>query len=139
MEVAVIEPLFSKTLLVGVTSALFRGVAFLACVDSERRPAMDAAGSAAALMVERRALLGLTGLLTLLRVGPVELLALQFKEEFSLPAKTSVGIVTHCLNVLNFYGERSMPLAGDREMLELKLDTDDDDEDVFFLSIPLLL
>lgn len=32
-----------------------------------------------------------------------------------------------------------MPLAGDREMLELKLDTDDDDEDVFFPSITLLL
>lgn len=31
-----------------------------------------------------------------------------------------------------------MPLAGDRDMLELKLDTDDDDEDVFFLSILLL-
>lgn len=38
-----------------------------------------------------------------------------------------------------FYGERNMPLAGDRDMLELKLDTDDDDEDVFFLSITLLL
>lgn len=96
MEVAVaVEPLFSKTLLVGVTSSLFRGVALLACVDSERRPAMDAAGSAAALTVERRALLGLMGLLTLLRVGPVELLTLLFKEEFSLPAKTSVGIVIH--------------------------------------------
>lgn len=138
VEVAVIEPLFSKTLLLGVTSALFRGVAFLACVDIERRPAMDAAGSAAALTVERRPLLGLMGLLTLLRVGPVELLTLRFKEEFSLPAK-SVGIVSRCLNVLNLYGERSMPLAGDREMLELKLDTDDEDEDVFFLSIPLLL
>lgn len=31
-----------------------------------------------------------------------------------------------------------MPLAGDRDMLELKLDIDDDDEDVFFLSITFL-
>lgn len=139
MEVAVIEPLFSQTLLVGVTSALFRGVAFLACVDSERRPATDDAGSAAALMVERRALLAFTGPLPLPGAGPVELLTLRFIEEFSLPGGTSTGINIQCLNALTFYGERSMPLAGDREMLELKLDTDDDDEDVFFLSITLRL
>lgn len=86
MEAAVIEPLFSKTLLVGVTSALFRGVAFLACVDSERRPAADGAGSAAALMVERRARLGFRGLLMLLGAGPV-VLTLRFTEELSFPEK----------------------------------------------------
>lgn len=32
----------------------------------------------------------------------------------------------------------SIPLAGDRDMLELKLDTDDEDEDVFLLSVTLL-
>lgn len=31
-----------------------------------------------------------------------------------------------------------IPLAGDRDMLELKLDTDDEDEDVFLLSVTLL-
>lgn len=139
MEVAVIEPLFSKTLLGGVNSALFRGVAFLTCVDSERRPATDDAGAAAALKVERRALLGFMGLLSLPGAGPVELLTLRFIEELSLPEETSTGIIIQCLNVLMFSGERSMPLVGDREMLELKLDTDDDDEDVFFLSITLLL
>lgn len=87
MEVAVFEPLFSKTLLVGVTSALFRGVALLACVDSERRPATDDAGSAAALMVERRALLGLPG------AGPVEPLTLRCIEELGLPEETSAGVV----------------------------------------------
>lgn len=30
------------------------------------------------------------------------------------------------------------PLAGDRDILELKLDTEDEDEDVFFLSATLL-
>lgn len=83
------EPLFSKTLLVGVTSALFRGVVFLACVDSERHLEMDGADSAAALMVERRALLGFTGLLTLLGAGPVELHTLRFKEALSLPEETT--------------------------------------------------
>lgn len=34
-----------------------------------------------------------------------------------------------------FFMERNLPLAGDRDMLELKLDTDDDDEDVFFLLL----
>lgn len=29
----------------------------------------------------------------------------------------------------------NIPLAGEREMLELKLDTDEDDEDVFFLLV----
>lgn len=33
----------------------------------------------------------------------------------------------------------SVPLAGDREKLELKLDTEDEDEDVFFLSVTPLL
>lgn len=94
MDVAGIEPLFSKTLLVGVPSALFSGVAFLACVDSERHLEMDSveldsAGSAAALTVERRILLGFTGLLTLLGAGPVELHTLRFKEEFSLPEETT--------------------------------------------------
>lgn len=36
-------------------------------------------------MVERRGLLLFTGLVMLLGVGPVELLILRFKEEFSLP------------------------------------------------------
>lgn len=89
MDVAGIEPLFPKTLLVGVPSALFRGVAFLACVDSERHLEMDDAGSAAALMVEWRVLLGFTGLQTLLGAGPVELHTLRFKEEFSLPEETT--------------------------------------------------
>lgn len=88
MEDAVIEPLFSKTLLVGVNCALFRGEAFLACVDSERRPA-----SAAALMVERRALLAFTGLLSLPGAGPVELLTLRFVEELSFPEETSTGVI----------------------------------------------
>lgn len=79
MDVAGTEPLFSRALLVGVPSALFSGVAFLACVDSERHLGMDGAGSAAALMVERRALLG---------AGPVELHTLRFNEEFSLPEDT---------------------------------------------------
>lgn len=35
--------------------------------------------------------------------------------------------------------EFSLPLAGDREMLELKLDTEDEEEDVLFLSVTLLL
>lgn len=77
------EPLFSETLLVGVPSALFSGVAFLACVDSERHLETEGAGSAAALMVQRRALL------TLLGAGPVELHTLRFKEEFSLPEETT--------------------------------------------------
>lgn len=55
------------------------------------------------------------GLLMLLGAGPVEPLVLRFKEEFSLP------------------------LAGDRHRLELKLDTEDEDEDVFFLFATLLL
>lgn len=89
MAVAGMEPLFSSTLLVGVPSALFRGVVFLACVDIERRLETDGAGSAAAaLTVERRALLGFTGLLTLLGAGPVEVHTLRFKEEFSLPEET---------------------------------------------------
>lgn len=33
----------------------------------------------------------------------------------------------------------SIPLVGDRDMLELKLDTEEEDDDVFFLSITLLL
>lgn len=93
MEVALIEPLFSKTLLVGVNSALFRGVAFLACVDSERRPVTDDAGSAAALIVERRALLGFMGRPSLPGAGPVELLTLRFIEEFSLPEETCAAII----------------------------------------------
>lgn len=93
MEDAVIEPLFSKTLLVGVNCALFRGEAFLACVDSERRPATDDAASAAALMVERRALLAFTGLLSLPGAGPVELLTLRFVEELSFPEETSTGVI----------------------------------------------
>lgn len=88
MDVAGIEPLFPKTLLVGVPSGLFKGVAFLACVDSERYLEMDGAGSAAALMVEQRALLGFTEPLTLLGAGPVEIHTLRFKEEFSLPEET---------------------------------------------------
>ena len=32
----------------------------------------------------------------------------------------------------------SIPLAGDTDRLELKLDTEDEDEDVFFLSVTLL-
>lgn len=102
------EPLFSNTLLVGVPSALFRGVAFLACVDSEWHLEMDAAGSAAAaaLMVERRALLGFTGLLTLLGAGPVELHTLRFKEELSLPEGTTSELLFPTLNVVVFlYGE----------------------------------
>lgn len=31
-----------------------------------------------------------------------------------------------------------VPLLGDRDMLELKLETEEDDDDVFFLSITLL-
>lgn len=101
MEVAVIE-LFSKTLLVGVNSALFRGVAFLTCVDSEWRPATDDAGSAAALMVERRALLGLMGLLSLPGAGPVELLTLRFIEESRLPEEKcrNYYLVPKCTAVL---------------------------------------
>lgn len=57
----------------------------------------------------------MVGLLILLGAGPVELLILRFREEFSLP------------------------LVGDSERLELKLDTEDEDEDVFFLSVTLLL
>lgn len=83
------EPLFSKTLLVGVSSALFRAAAFLACVDSERHLETDDAGSAAALMVERGARLGFAGLPTLPAVGPVELLTLRFKEEFTLPEEST--------------------------------------------------
>lgn len=94
MEVAVIELRFSKTLLVGVNSALFRGEAFLTCVESERRPATDDAGAAAALIVERRALLGFVGLLSLPGAGPVELLTLRFIEEFSLPEETWKSTVT---------------------------------------------
>lgn len=63
-----IEAVFSKTLLVGVASALLSGVdfvaltrstscSFLAWVDNERRPAVEDAGSAVTLTVERRALL----------------------------------------------------------------------------------
>lgn len=134
MAVAGMEPLFSSTLLVGVPSALFRGVVFLACVDSEQRLETDGAGSAAAaLMVERHALLGFTGLLTLL--GPVEVHTLRFKEEFSLPEETRSEIIIYYFNVMIFLMERNLPLAGDRDMLELKLDTDDDDEDVFFLLL----
>lgn len=87
MAVAGMEPLFSSTLLVGVPSALFRGVVFLACVDRERHLETDGS-AAAALMVERRALLGFTGLLTLLGAGPVEVHTLRFREEFSLPEET---------------------------------------------------
>lgn len=32
----------------------------------------------------------------------------------------------------------SVPLVGDRDMLELKLDTEEEDDDVFFLSGTLL-
>lgn len=40
---------------------------------------------------------------------------------------------------LRFIEEFSLPLAGDREMLELKLDIDEEDDDVFLLSVILLL
>lgn len=56
---------------------------FLAWVDNERR--LEDTGSAAALRVERRVLLGFKGLVVLLGAGPVELLRLRFSEEFSLP------------------------------------------------------
>lgn len=86
----------------GVASALFSGVdllgfsrsasdRFLALADIERRPAAAAVadgGSVAAKAVERRGLLGLAGLLTLLGAGPVELLRLRFREEFSFPEET---------------------------------------------------
>lgn len=32
----------------------------------------------------------------------------------------------------------SVPLVGDRDMLELKLDTEEEEDDVFFLSVTLL-
>lgn len=38
-----------------------------------------------------------------------------------------------------FSEEFSLPLAGDRERLELKLDSEDEDEEVFFLSETFLL
>lgn len=90
------EAVFSKTLLAGVASTFFSGVAlaaltrstscgFLAWVDSERRPAAVDTGSPVALTVERRPLLLITGRLMLLVAGPIELLRLRFREEFSLP------------------------------------------------------
>lgn len=91
-----IEPVFSKILLVGVTSALLIGVDLFASVDIERRPVVDDTDSTVALTVERRALLGFTGLLMLLGAGPVELLRLRFKEEFSLPERRHKSrIVAH--------------------------------------------
>lgn len=94
------EGVFSKTLLAGVASTFFSGVAlaaltrstsccccFLAWVDSERRPAAVDMGSAVALTVERRPLPLITGLLMLLGAGPMELLRLRFREEFSLPER----------------------------------------------------
>lgn len=90
------KEVFSKILLVGVTSALLIGVVFFACVDIERRPVVEVTDSTVALTVERRALLGFTGLLMLLRAGPVELLRLRFKEEFSLPERRHKSrIVAH--------------------------------------------
>lgn len=93
-----IEAVFSKTLLVGMTSALLSGVDFVALTRStscsfvawvdKRRLAVEDAGSAVALTVERRALLCFTGLVMLLGVGPVEPLMLRFKEEFSLPERS---------------------------------------------------
>lgn len=94
-----IEAVFSKTLLVGVASAFLSCVdfvaftcstscSFLAWVDNERRLAVEDAGSAVALTVERRTLLWFTGLVMLLGAGPVEPLILRFKEEFSLPERS---------------------------------------------------
>lgn len=82
-------------------------------MDSERRLALDDAGPAVPYILERFGLVGFAGLVTLL--GAVEPLRLRFKEEFCLP------------------------FPGDRDILELKLDTDEEDEDVFFLSVTLLL
>lgn len=65
-------------------------------------------------MVGRRTLLLAAGRLMLPGAGPMELLMLWFRDEFSLP------------------------LVGDRDMLELKLDTEEEDDDVFFLSVTLL-
>lgn len=67
----------------------------------------------------------------------MEPLRLRFREEFGLPERRH-----NTCNCCTFTGADgklqlavSAPLAGDRDMLELKLDTDDEDEDVFFLLL----
>lgn len=72
-------PVFSRTLLVGVTSALLSGVVFLAWVDN---------GSATASAMEW------TTLLMLLLVGPLELLRPWVKEEFILPERRYETCIT---------------------------------------------
>lgn len=69
----------------------------------------------------------------------LELLRLRFKEEFSLPGekKTSaLSLTDSCHSTIHTL---TVPLAGDTDILELKLDTEDEDEDVFLLSATLLL
>lgn len=104
-------------------------------------------------MVERRDLavpmLVLDGLLTIGGARQLEPLTLKFREEFSLTETMNRKTFTAChfrladsLCSKSAGNQLAVSLrlaAGDTDRLELKLDTEEEEDEVFLLSVTLLL